>query len=145
MRLNTYRFLSICTGLILLACTVAFAQRDTVKFKAIPNYQEPPDYIKVDKQPTPLKVVQPEYPDSARRAGIEGTVYVKVLVEKDGKASKVVVIKSDAEIFNEPAVKAALQWTFTPAMLHDKPIAVWAAVPFRFKLSTDGVKEPKKM
>ncbi len=134
MRANIFRPFNTCITLLFLTGTVAFAQRDTVEFKPIPNYQDPPDFIQVDKQPSPLKVVQPEYPDSARRGGIEGTVYVKILVQKDGKVRKAVVIKSDAEIFNEAAVKAALQWTFDPAMLHDKPVEVWAALPFRFKL-----------
>ncbi len=44
-------------------------------------------------------------------------------------------MKSDNEIFNENAIKAALGWVFTPAMMNNGPVAVWAAVPFRFKLN----------
>jgi protein TonB len=97
--------------------------------------EEPPDFVPVEKQPVPVKQVQPDYPEIARRAGVEGTVWVKILVDKEGKAKKAVVMKSDAEIFNEPAQKAALQWVFTPAMMNNGPVAVWAAVPFRFKLN----------
>lgn len=97
--------------------------------------EEPPDFVPVEKQPVPVKQVQPEYPEIARRAGVEGTVWIKILVDKEGKAKKAVVMKSDAEIFNEPAIKAALQWVFTPAMMNNGPVAVWAAVPFRFKLN----------
>lgn len=97
--------------------------------------EDPPDFVPVEKTPQPVKVVQPEYPEIARRANVEGTVYVKILVDKEGKAKKAVVIKSDAEIFNEPAIKAALQWVFTPAMMNNGPVAVWAAVPFHFKLN----------
>lgn len=96
---------------------------------------DPPDFVPVEKQPVPVKQVQPEYPEIARRAGVEGTVWVKILVDKEGKAKKAVVMKSDAEIFNEPAVNAAKQWVFTPAMMNNGPVAVWAAVPFRFKLN----------
>ena len=97
--------------------------------------EDPADFVPVEKQPVPVKQVQPEYPDLARRAGLEGTVWVKILVDKEGKAKKAVIMKSDAEAFNDVAIKAALQWVFTPAMMNNGPVAVWAAVPFRFKLN----------
>ena len=97
--------------------------------------EDPPDFVPVEKQPTPVKSVQPEYPEIARRAGVEGTVWVKILVDKEGKAKKWVIMKSDAEIFNEPALEAAKQWVFTPAMMNNGPVAVWAAIPFHFKLN----------
>ncbi len=97
--------------------------------------EEPPDFVPVEKQPVPVKQVQPTYPEIARRAGVEGVVWVKILVDKEGKAKKAVVYKSDAEIFNEPAVEAAKQWAFTPAMMNNGPVAVWAVIPFRFKLN----------
>jgi protein TonB len=96
---------------------------------------DPPDFVPVEKQPVPVKQVQPDYPEIARRAGVEGTVWIKILVDKEGKAKKAVVMKSDAEIFDEPAKKAAMQWVFTPAMMNNGPVPVWAAVPFRFKLN----------
>lgn len=97
--------------------------------------EEPPDFVPVEKQPVPVKQVQPVYPEIARRAGVEGTVWVKILVDKEGKAKKAVIMKSDAEMFNDPALEAAKQWVFTPAMMNNGPVAVWAAVPFRFKLN----------
>jgi protein TonB len=96
----------------------------------------PEAFIPVEKEPVPVKIVKPEYPDLARRAGLEGVVWVKVLVDKEGKAKKAIVIKSDAEVFNEPAIQAALQWVFTPAMMNNGPVTVWVAVPFRFQLTT---------
>jgi protein TonB len=97
--------------------------------------EDPPDFVPVEQQPVPVKQVNPEYPEIARRAGVEGTVWVKILVDKEGKAKKAVIMKSDNEIFNENAIKAAMGWVFTPAMMNNGPVAVWAAVPFRFKLN----------
>jgi protein TonB len=97
--------------------------------------EAPPDFVPYEKPPVPIREIKPEYPEIARRAGVEGTVWVKIWVDKEGKARKAVVIKSDAEIFNEPAIKAALQYVFTPAMMNNGPVAVWAAMPFRFKLN----------
>jgi periplasmic protein TonB len=93
----------------------------------------PPDFVPVEKQPQPVKQVTPVYPDLAQRAKMEGTVWVKIWVDKEGKAKKAVVIKSDAEIFNEAATNAAMQWVFTPAIMNNGPVAVWVAIPFKFK------------
>jgi protein TonB len=97
--------------------------------------EEPADFVPYEKGPVPVREIRPEYPEIARRAGVEGTVWIKILVDKEGKAKKAVVMKSDAEIFNESAIKAALQYVFTPAMMNNGPVAVWAAVPFKFKLN----------
>ena len=97
--------------------------------------EEPPEFVPYEKGPVPVKIVQPDYPDIARRAGVEGTVLVKIWVDKEGKAKKVVILKTDAEIFNEAAIKAAYQWVFTPALMNNGPVPVWASVPFRFKLN----------
>ncbi len=96
---------------------------------------DPPDFVKVEEFPVPVKLVQPDYPDLAKRSGIEGTVWVKILVSKEGKAKKALVIKSDAEIFNDVSVAAAMQWLFTPAMMNSGAIAVWVTVPFKFRLN----------
>jgi protein TonB len=53
-------------------------------------------------------------------------------------------MKTEAEVFNQAAVAAAKQWTFKPAVLNGKPVAVWVMVPFRFKLS-DGKGEAPSM
>ncbi|HLB01106.1 MAG TPA: TonB family protein [Bacteroidota bacterium] len=97
--------------------------------------EDPPDFVPVEVQPVPIKQVTPDYPEIARRASVEGTVWVKILVDKEGRAKKAVIMKTDNEIFNENAIKAALGWVFTPAMMNNGPVAVWAAVPFRFKLN----------
>lgn len=97
--------------------------------------EDPADFVPVEKQPVPVKVVQPEYPDIAKRAGIEGTVIVKILVDKEGKAKKANIVKSDGEVFDQPSINAALQWVFTPALMNNGPVAVWVSVPFRFRLN----------
>lgn len=94
-----------------------------------------PDLVPVEKLPVPLKIVQPDYPNGARIAGSEGTVFLKCLVDKRGRVRKITVIKSENDIFIAPAVAAALQWQFTPATMHGIPVAVWTMVPFRFKIN----------
>ena len=95
----------------------------------------PADFKPVEKYPVPLTTVAPEYPEIARRAGIEGTVWVKIWVTKEGKVKTAQVVKSDAEIFNQAAIDAAMQWRFTPAVMNNGPVAVWVSIPFKFKLN----------
>jgi protein TonB len=91
------------------------------------------EFIAVEVQPAVIKRVEPVYPDLARKAGVEGKVFVKVLVDKEGKVKKAIIM-TGPEIFHEATVSAALQWVFKPAIQRDKPIAVWVALPFQFKL-----------
>ncbi|MBL0175954.1 MAG: TonB family protein [Ignavibacteria bacterium] len=94
----------------------------------------PADFVAYEQEPTAVKQVQPKYPDIALRAELEGTVYLKVWVTKEGKVKKAVILKSDAEVFNQAAQDAAMQWVFTPALQQKKPVDVWVAIPFRFRL-----------
>jgi protein TonB len=95
----------------------------------------PPDFVPFEKEPTAVKKVEPKYPDLALRAGLEGNVFVKVWVDKEGKVRKVVLLKSDAPIFEEAAMTAAKQWVFTPAVMQKGPVSVWVSIPFRFRLT----------
>jgi protein TonB len=95
----------------------------------------PADFVAVEKEPVPIKKVEPKYPELAMRAGLEGKVWVKIWVDKEGKPKQVVVLKSENEIFNDPAIEAAKQFLFTPAYMNNGPVSVWVSVPFKFKLA----------
>lgn len=94
----------------------------------------PADFVPYEKEPSIVHQVQPKYPELAQRAGLEGTVILKVWVDKEGKVRKAVVLKSDGDVFNQAAIDAAMQWSFTPALQQKRPIDVWVAIPFRFQL-----------
>jgi len=97
----------------------------------------PPDFLPVEKQPQPIpgQSPPPVYPEIARRAGVEGTVWVKIWVDKEGNPKKAQVLKSDAPLFEQPAVEAAMKWKFTPAIMNNGPVAVWVSIPFKFRLN----------
>lgn len=96
--------------------------------------EPPPPFVVYERPPEAVKRVQPKYPDLAARAGLEGTVWVKIWVDKEGKPRRALVVKTEAEIFNQPATEAAMQWAFTPAMMKSGPVSVWVSIPFHFKL-----------
>ncbi len=92
------------------------------------------EFVPVEKPPQIVQKGIPVYPDMAIRAGIEGTVWVKILVGKDGRPIKAVVIKSTTEMFNDPSIEAAMKFIFTPAYMNQGPVKVWVSFPFRFTL-----------
>ena len=77
----------------------------------------------------------PQYPELAIRAGLEGTVVVRLWIGRDGSVRKAFILKSSAEIFNEPTLKAAEKLLFRPAACDGTAISVWATMPIRFKLT----------
>ena len=94
----------------------------------------PPDYGKFDVAPELLKEVRPDYPDEAMKKNLEGSVWLQLRVSEEGKVTEAKVQKTEAEVFNQAAIKAGSQWLFRPARLNGKPVASWVTVPFNFKL-----------
>jgi len=94
-------------------------------------------YMKASVMPTPLKDVQPEYPEKARTMGFEGTAMIDMWLKKDGTVSVVQVYKSSGyPMLDTAAAKAASNSSFTPARGADgAPVNVWVRRPFRFSLS----------
>lgn len=95
------------------------------------------DKAAVDVAPVPKKQVQATYPEDAKKAGIEGVVYVQANVDEKGNVTKASVTKSDAPALNNAALEAVRKWTFTPAMKDKKPVATTVTIPFKFKLQKD--------
>ena len=91
------------------------------------------EFVYTDELPELINKTQPDYPDMARSAGVEGTVLVQALVGKDGKVKDTRVTKS-VPMLDDAAVAAVKQWVFKPALSNNKPVAVWVAVPVNFKL-----------
>jgi TonB family protein len=94
----------------------------------------PPDFVPYETEPVPKQKVDAEYPEIAKRAHLEGNVFLKLWVDTNGVVREALVLKSDAEIFNQAAIDAARHWTFKPAYAKGKPVAVWFSLPFRFRL-----------
>jgi TonB family protein len=88
----------------------------------------------VERKPTLIRQPYPGYPEIAEYAGLEGTVLVKVLVNKHGHPTRAFVIKSDHEIFNETARKAAMESRFRPAVMNSNPVKCWVLIPYKFTI-----------
>jgi protein TonB len=77
-----------------------------------------------------------KYPRLAQNAGVEGTVFINVLVGINGKTEKMKVIKAKpANIgFEDAAMEALKKVRWEPARQRDQKIRVWISIPVRFNL-----------
>ena len=87
----------------------------------------------LEKSPTVIRRVMPEYPDSARQALIEGRVTVRALLDREGKVARIDRIVGPL-VFHRTAATAVRQWEFTPAVQNDRTVKVWMSLPFVFEL-----------
>lgn len=95
---------------------------------------EPVEIWTVEERPKIVRQVDPEYPPVARKAGLEGTVYLKVLVSRQGEVTQAEVVRGK-EIFHQSALDAVQRFEFTPARQSDQPVDVWMMIPMRFRLT----------
>ncbi|MBI2882890.1 MAG: energy transducer TonB [Candidatus Methylomirabilis oxyfera] len=79
--------------------------------------------------------VTPRYPESARRAGIEGTALLKFLVQADGGVANVTIERSSGYAdLDHAAVQAIKRWRFEPTRRDHRAVAAWAVLPVEFRL-----------
>ena len=78
--------------------------------------------------------VDPEYSDKARKAKINGTVVVSLIVAADGRVRDVQVIKSLTPDLDRKAIEAFRKWKFSPATKDGQPVAVQIEAEASFKL-----------
>lgn len=94
------------------------------------------EFVAVEEQPLPLSQPQPKYPEIARKAEIEGKVWVKALVDKNGNVKDAIILKESGANagFEEAALEAAKLSKWKPAMQNKQPVAVWVSYEIKFTL-----------
>ena len=100
----------------------------------LPEEEEALELWLVEEQPRLIVRVIPEYPRQARLTGLEGSVFLKVLVGREGQVIQASVLRGEG-VFHRPAVDAAYGFVFTPAYQNDKPVNVWMVIPVEFRLA----------
>ena len=80
-------------------------------------------------------VTNAHYPENARQHGIQGTVYITFIIERDGSISNVKVLRSPSDELSAEAVrlvKAMARWK--PGKQNGKPVRVQFNLPINFSL-----------
>jgi protein TonB len=94
------------------------------------------EFVAVQEMPTIIKEEKPIYPEVALLTNREATVWVKALVDKEGKVREARIAKSSGMNvgFDEAALEAAYKNFYKPAIQNGRPVAIWVTYPVEFKL-----------
>jgi len=114
---------------------------------ARPDAPPPPASSVQSAQPPLVHKVEPEYSEKARRAGIQGEVWLEVSVRADGKVGSVLVEKSLDTTYglDQRAIAAVRQWIYAAKPTGDArgypPARV--VIPFRLEGNVPVAAAPK--
>lgn len=90
----------------------------------------------VDSEVVPLNEVLPEYPDQARRRGIEGHVKLVFTITAQGRVENIRVVESSpAHVFDRAARRAAARWRFAPRTESGQAVEREAMKTLEFRLT----------
>ena len=86
------------------------------------------------KKPEILVKAQPRYTEVARRAGVEGVVVLKAVIDERGYVTDLQVLKTLPMGLEQAAVDAVRTWRFRPATLHGRPVKVYYNLTVNFTI-----------
>jgi protein TonB len=79
-----------------------------------------------------------QYPELARKAGIEGRVLVQFIVDETGAVTDPTITKGAHEALNRASLVAVKKLTCEPGTVRGDPVKVKRTLPVTFKLPNDG-------
>ncbi|MEN6312055.1 MAG: energy transducer TonB [Acidobacteriota bacterium] len=89
------------------------------------------------KPPSLIHSVEPEYPEEAAKAGVEGTVIIEARADEKGNVDAVRILRS-VPALDDAAVAAVKKWKYEPMTINGKPVKVLFTVTVKFRLSQEG-------
>jgi protein TonB len=111
-----------------------------VEEKVVEEKEVAPTYfVAVEEMPEPIGGIAAiqqliTYPEIAKRAGVEGKVYVLAFVDEGGNVTSAKIIKGIGAGCDEAAIDAVRQTKFRPGKQRGKPVKVQVSIPIVFKL-----------
>lgn len=93
--------------------------------------------VPVIREASPLyrKNPPPVYPRVARRRGHQGTVFLEVLVARNGNVKDLRLLESSGYAALDDAALASVKgWIFEPGMKGNQSVEMWVKLPVRFQL-----------
>jgi TonB family protein len=80
---------------------------------------------------------EPQYTESARDHGIEGTVVIRAVLDSSGKVKSIRVVSGLPYGLTEKAVDAAHQLKFVPAVKDGRPVSQYIQIEYNFTFYDD--------
>jgi protein TonB len=101
--------------------------------------EEPEIFVVVENMPEligGLAAIQQSinYPEMAKKAGVEGRVIVQFVVDEEGNVLDPQVVRGLGAGLDEEALRAVQQAKFTPGKQRGKPVRVRMSLPITFRL-----------
>lgn len=103
------------------------------------EYEEPEIFLVVEQEPELIGGLDGlqrsiTYPDIARRAGIEGRVFIQFVVDENGNVVDPVVTRGIHPSLDEVALAAVKKAKFIPGKQRGRAVKVQYALPITFRL-----------
>jgi len=105
-----------------------------------PPVEVPPEELPILEMPQVLKHVEAPYPPAAKEAGLQGTVLLLIEIDEAGTVVNAEVLQPIGNGFDEAALEAVKQMTFTPAKTEAGPVPVAFEFNYGFLLQTEIVE-----
>jgi len=86
------------------------------------------------RSPVLVRRVEPDYPEAARRARIEGVVILDAIITASGDVEDVRVVRSAGALLDSAAGEAVRRWAYRPATLNGRPVRVFLTVTVDFRV-----------
>ncbi|MEX2263903.1 MAG: TonB family protein [Bryobacteraceae bacterium] len=83
-----------------------------------------------------ISQVRPVYPERARAAGVEGTVILRAVIQKDGAIGDLLAFPGAEPDLADAAETAVRQWRYSPTLLNGEPVEIETHVEVRFRLGS---------
>jgi TonB family protein len=96
------------------------------------NAYEPCSLRELDRIPTPLIAIAPQYPVELANKGVKGKVTVDFYIDEMGMARMPSVSSHDNSELTALSIEALRQWKFEPPSRNGKPVLVRATQVFSF-------------
>lgn len=83
--------------------------------------------------PVKVRDAQPQYPEEAKSAGIQGVVILEAIVNAEGKVEDARILKSVPQL-DGAALEAVRQWEYMPTLLNGAPVPIVVTLTVNFTL-----------
>ncbi|MEP7122469.1 MAG: energy transducer TonB [Byssovorax sp.] len=100
----------------------------------LPKPKTDDDCAEAESKPKPLSVPQGTYTETARSAGVEGKVRLKLQIDESGNVISVTVVQGLGSGLDESAIAAAKRGKFSPAQRCGRAVAGSTVFSMRFAL-----------
>ena len=141
--MNWKKATSGAAGFACLALVLAIAQEPPPAAgdsNVVPTPQKPGPYRIGGgvSQPVPIYRPDPDYSEEARKARVQGTVILAIVVDEEGNPRNVRVVKPLGMGLDEKAIETVEKWRFRPGMKDGHPVKVMAQIGVNFRLLVKG-------